>query len=286
MAVEACMERLFDILKTLAPNGRLGIAFSGGLDSRFLAHAAARADLEPLLLHASGPHIAPSESSWAAAWAMRRNARFEKIEVNPLIQPGVADNGLERCYHCKRFLFEHLLHRLRDYDQGTSCALCDGSNLSDHAVYRPGLWAIRELGIHSPLAEAGFDKNSIRAAARLSGMDDPDQQARPCMLTRLAYGLRPTPQLLERLAAAEEAIAHVLLGASENAKPAPDFRLRMPAEGHTLLHVTTDLDPAVRTLLTAAVTAADLPEPAIQTVTDLSGYFDRVQEQAPLPPMR
>ena len=287
MAVEACLKRLLDILQTLAPDRRLGIAFSGGLDSRFLAHAAVLAGLEPLLLHASGPHIAPSESALAAAWAARRGAHFERIETNPLVQPEVADNTLERCYHCKRFLFEHLLQRLRDPEHGASPSLCDGSNLSDRAVYRPGLRAIRELGIRSPLAEAGLDKNGIRAAAGLSDMDDPDQRARPCMLTRLAYGLRPTPQILKRLATAEEAIARVLYGASpETTKNSPDFRLRMPAEGRTLLHVTADLDTAVCAQLIAAVTAVDLPEPVIETVTDLSGYFDRVQEQTPLPPVR
>ncbi len=286
MPTDPLFERLGAVLRTLAPNGRLGIAFSGGLDSRFLAHAAASQGLSPILLHACGPHMAPAESAGARAWAEQRGLLFRAVAVNPLDQPSVADNAPDRCYACKRFLFTTLLQTLREAGNaatnpagaGPDLPLCDGSNLSDRQGYRPGMRAIQELGIRSPLAEAGFDKPRIRELAWRTGLDDPDQQARPCMLTRLAYGLRPTADLLARLARAEASVAGILADLSGEALP--DFRLRVPAQGRTLLHLTVDVSPRTRRELAGAVAGCGLPEPEIERVSELSGYFDRLREAA------
>lgn len=287
MAVDFCLERLHELLRTLAPEGRFGIAFSGGLDSRFLAHAAALQGLDPLLLHACGPHIAWAESDWAGQWAGRRGLRFAEISVDPLGQPGVQDNSRERCYACKRYLFGELLHVLNGVrpEPGearggvvSGLPLCDGSNLSDRLGYRPGMRAVRELGVRSPLAEAGFDKAGIYEAARRTGLDQPEQQARPCMLTRLAYGLKPTPDLLARLADAEAGIARTLLArrGAAGGGAVVDFRLRVPQAGRTLLHVTGEIDRATRLDLAAVVADGGLPLPDIEQIDTLSGYFDRL----------
>ncbi len=95
-------------LTGLAVEGRIAIAYSGGLDSRFLAHVAARAGLKPLLLHAIGPHMASSESDFARRWAMARAMDLQCLEVDPLTVAEVAANDRMRCYHCKRALFIRL----------------------------------------------------------------------------------------------------------------------------------------------------------------------------------
>lgn len=281
MDAESCLESLRNTLIILAPGGRLGIAYSGGLDSRFLAHAAALSGFDPLLLHASGPHIAPSESVWARDWAARRGLRFVEIPANPLERSEVAENSPERCYACKHYLFSKAMEALHAaWGDFGPLPLCDGSNLSDHGGYRPGLKAVRELGVHSPLALAGFDKGRIRRAGRLTGLEWPDQQARPCMLTRLAYGLPPTAGLLACLAEAEERIAGLLaadLGRAGAGESSIDFRLRVPEAGSAVLHLTVEPGASLRASLAEAVVGCGLPCPAIVRVDDLSGYFDRLR---------
>ena len=90
----------------------------------------------------------------------------------------MASGDRRRCYACKRNLFSLLKAR-------TDLPLCDGTNASDAGQYRPGIRAVEELGILSPLASAGLTKADIHRCAALTGMEDPEQKARPCLLTRL-----------------------------------------------------------------------------------------------------
>mgnify|MGYP000387916843 CR=1 FL=1 len=100
--------------------------------------------------------------------------------------------------------------------------LCDGSNADDLRAFRPGLRALAEAGVRSPLAEAGLSKETIRALAASTGLDRPEQRARPCLLTRMAYGMRPDAAILARLATAEAELAEI--------GPLGDFRLRLTPE--------------------------------------------------------
>ena len=216
---QALPQALARQLRAMPP---LVVAFSGGIDSRFLSHAALLSGCDVLAVHARGPHIPAGESAHALAWAEGRGLPLLVVDFDPLSLPEVATNSRQRCYACKTGLLAAIGAALaRAGQQGR--VLCDGSNADDLVAYRPGLRALQEADVMSPLAESGMDKAAIRAAARATGLDDPDQRARPCLLTRLAYGLAPDADVLARLAAAEEALSGL------SGLEAPRFSEKAPA---------------------------------------------------------
>ncbi|MBD5648195.1 MAG: PP-loop family protein [Desulfovibrio sp.] len=211
---------------------RIAVALSGGLDSRFLCHMALASGCDVLALHGEGPHVPAEESAAARAWARGRGLRLLTFVHDPLGLPEVAANSRERCYACKRALIGEMRAALAAAGE-EGRALCDGGNLDDQRAFRPGLRAVAEARVRSPLAEAGLTKAAIRELARATGLDRPDQAARPCLLTRLAYGMRPDAAQLARVAAAEAALA--ALDAADRDTHGPeggfgDFRLRLTPE--------------------------------------------------------
>lgn len=186
---------------------RVAVAFSGGLDSRFLCHAALLCGCDVLAVHVYGPHIPPQESADAAAWARERGLRLHTAQFDPLALAEVKTNSPQRCYGCKTGLVALLRGELVPMVEDHGRVLCDGTNADDLQAYRPGLRALEEGCVRSPLAEAGLSKAQVREAARATGLDRPWQRARPCLLTRLAYGMRPDADTLARLAAAEADLA-------------------------------------------------------------------------------
>ena len=213
---------------------RVAVAFSGGLDSRFLCHAALLCGCDVLAVHVYGPHIPPQESDGAAAWARERGLRLHMARFDPLALAEVETNSPQRCYGCKTGLVALLRGELAPMADAHDRVLCDGTNADDLQAYRPGLRALEEGRVRSPLAEAGLTKAQVREAARATGLDRPWQRARPCLLTRLAYGMRPDAPTLARLAAAEENLAQ-LGGAptppdNGRAGALGDFRLRLTPE--------------------------------------------------------
>ena len=262
------------------PASPFAIAFSGGLDSRFLAHAAALGGLPFHLYHIRGPHVPDAESLEALAWAKAQGMDLSVLELDPLDIPEVRENGRERCYGCKRRLFSLLLARAAD---DGFAVLCDGSNASDQHAYRPGIRALRELGIRSPLADAGLAKQDIRAVGAATGMDRPDQQARPCLLTRYAYGLAPDARSLAALARAEALIGAMLKQACDLGRlPAPpDFRLRLVAAApanalpfDVELHLAAPVPEAFAAALAGVVEREGFARPAVMVLTSLSGHYD------------
>ncbi|MFT4300607.1 MAG: PP-loop family protein [Desulfovibrio sp.] len=207
MRPEDLPKELTRILRDLPP---LVVALSGGIDSRFLCHAAQLCGCDVLAVHARGPHITAGESAGALSWAERRGLPLLVVDFNPLSLPEVSNNSQERCYACKAGLLAAIGAALAQAGQ-LGRVLCDGSNADDLNAFRPGLRALKEAGVVSPLAQAGMSKATIRNAARATGLDDPGQRARPCLLTRLAYGLEPQKETLARLAAAEEELAALTL---------------------------------------------------------------------------
>ncbi len=267
-----------------ASRGHFGLAYSGGMDSRFLAHAAQVLGFTPHLLMAVGPQIPPEEAQFGEGWARRAGLPFRKVGVDTLSLPLVAANDLRRCYECKRALLRRLLEALRE--DGPGLPLCDGTNASDALAYRPGTQAVQELGVLSPLALAGLAKTDIYRLARLSGMERPEQKPRPCLLTRLPYGMRPERRTLEALAAAERAVGLALESAG---LPEADFRLRLVPQGegsaalelHLLEKDAERLPPALRGELPRLVARAApaLPGPArLAPQGTLSGFFDKRTE--------
>ena len=261
--------------------GRFALAYSGGMDSRFLAHAAKLLGFEAHLLMAVGPQVPPEEEEYGERWARKNGFPLTKVSVETLSLPLVARNDKRRCYECKREIFRRLLEsRSKD---GEAPPLCDGTNASDSLAYRPGTQAAKELGIRSPLAQAGLSKADIYRLAALSAMERPEQKPRPCLLTRLPYGMEPDAETLLALAAGERAVR---LAFGTAGRPEQDFRLRIvPGEGglhtelHLLRHEAASLPPELKARLPALIAEAapNLPEPALIAPQDsLSGFFDRL----------
>lgn len=261
-----------DFVRALRGLPPLAVAFSGGLDSRFLCHAARLCGCDVLALHARGPHIPAQESAWAAQWANAAGLPLLMLDFDPLSLPEVARNSRQRCYDCKKGLIAALRAALskRRAREGGDRLLCDGSNADDLHAFRPGLRALAEARVRSPLAEAGLGKAAIRSLAGSTGLVWPEQQARPCLLTRLAYGLSPDAALLERLAGLEAALAQ--LPAPDEGGPAlGDFRLRLrPAP---LLQVTR-LPAALRPQVEEILAAHGFAPCQIAETGGVSGFFD------------
>ena len=147
------------ILRATAASGNapgIAVAYSGGLDSRFLIHMARRAGLDVRALHIRGPHIPAREHRYAVQWAADCGVPLTVIERDPLGMPELQNNPKDRCYHCKKAVFTALR------EAAGELPLCDGTNASDLGEYRPGLRALRELDIRSPLAEAGISMRRKR----------------------------------------------------------------------------------------------------------------------------
>ena len=120
------------------------------------------------------------------------------IRIDEFRDAGIEDNPADRCYRCKLLIFS----KIKDMadDLGASCVI-DGTNIDDTKVYRPGLRALAELGIKSPLKDSGFTKEDVRALAGEKGLSTASRPAAPCLATRFPYGTHLTP---EKLRTAEE----------------------------------------------------------------------------------
>lgn len=265
---EQLPQELQAALQRAAHNNVISIAYSGGLDSRFLSFAAQKAGYNVHLLHVVGPHIAPEETEYAKEAAARLGLDVTVIHINPLNVQALSAAGKNRCYVCKSAVFTELKKH------AAGGVLCDGTNASDALVFRPGAKALRELGIHSPLAEAGLTKDAIRALGRKIGFENPEQVARPCLLTRFPYGAMPDAPRLKLVADAERFIAGHPLAQGLR------FRLRFPKPETPQLHIeraSLALSEEELSDLVSAVKSRfpQLSAMQVQLLDKLSGFYDK-----------
>lgn len=271
MNKDARLIRLKTALLEIAPGGVLAVAFSGGLDSRFLSFAARELGFDVKLLNICGPHIAKTETTDACAWAQKEGFEIRSVYLDPLEIQEVSENHPDRCYYCKKQLFSLLLEETK------GLPLCDGTNHSDLAHYRPGLKALNELGIRSPLAEARLTKQDNRELGALLGLDNCEQVALPCMLTRVPYNEKVNPGELIALAEAETALAE-FFGAL--GKGTIRFRLRKISSGTFELHIFKDdfarLSPSeIENGKKILEQYPSVRPSSWRSCEKLSGYFDR-----------
>ena len=189
-------EKLKHLKDRLAGYDGLAVAFSGGVDSTFLLMCA-REVLGPrvLALTINGPHISPAEFLEAKRFCEAHDISQLVINMPDDLFDAIAENPPMRCYICKRGMFEYMLECI------DGMPLADGSNADDAGEHRPGRRALKELGIVSPLAEAGFTKGEIRTALRAMNLPVWNKPSNPCLATRIPYGERLT---IERLRAIDE----------------------------------------------------------------------------------
>lgn len=243
---------------------RIVLAFSGGGDSRFLAHAAQLCGCALIAINARGPHIAPADTAYAHAWAKARAIRLKIIDYDPLNLSEVSTNSRERCYACKKGLLERIAPLVEP-----GWTICDGGNADDQKVFRPGNRAAKEAGIISPLALAGMGKQEIREYARITGLENPEQPSRPCLLTRLHYGCIPAPGILENLARCEEALATHF---AANMRADLDFRIRLiPEPVLQITELESEKEKPIREIMAQFGFA---PAKILKTAK-ISGFFDK-----------
>ena len=184
-------------------NPRCALGFSGGVDSACLLYAGvtAGADIKPYFIKTA---FQPAfELADAQKLAEGLGVEVTVVELDALADPRVAANPADRCYYCKRNLFRALKERA--IADGYP-VLLDGTNASDQADDRPGMRALAELSVRSPLRECGLTKAEVRARSRAAGLFTWDKPAYACLATRVPAGEALTADILARVEGAEDAL--------------------------------------------------------------------------------
>ena len=166
--------------------GSVAVAFSGGVDSTFLLYAAKEALGDQVIaVTAQSCSFPKRELNEAKAFCGEQQIRHFICESEELDIEGFSHNPKNRCYLCKHELFEKI-QKIAEQEKIT--AIVEGSNLDDNGDYRPGLQAVAELGIKSPLRQIGFTKNDIRTLSRYLELPTWDKQSFACLSSRFVYG--------------------------------------------------------------------------------------------------
>ncbi|MDR2661706.1 MAG: ATP-dependent sacrificial sulfur transferase LarE [Treponema sp.] len=197
-------EKYENLLSFIRKKQSAAVAFSGGVDSSLLCRAAREALGDgALAVTVVSPLLPKSELDDA-----RRIAALTGIEhillERPDIESAVAANPPDRCYHCKKNEFAAIIACAKSRG---AAAIFDGSNVDDPADYRPGLKALKELGVESPLREAGLSKAEIRELSREAGLPTWDKPAFACLASRIPYGQTIDAKQLAAVEAAETVLA-------------------------------------------------------------------------------
>jgi len=197
-----------ELLSQIARLGRVGVAFSGGVDSAVVARAAREACGDrAVALTAVSPSLATGEWEEAQRQAQEIGIRHQRVETTEFTDPNYLRNAPNRCYFCKSELYTRLEAMA---PQLGIDVLLNGANLDDQGDWRPGMQAAREHAVRSPLLEVGMTKADVRALARHWGLSTWDKPATPCLSSRIAYGLEVTPERVSRVDRAESFLRDLL----------------------------------------------------------------------------
>lgn len=254
-------ERLKDELESFLKNDII-VAFSGGADSSLLLKTAclqAKKNAAKVYAVTVQTMLHPKEDLQIAEKVAEETGAIHKIlTVDELKEAGIIDNPPNRCYLCKKSIFQKIKKLARE--RGISVIL-EGTNAEDMQVYRPGIQALKELAIISPLADCGFTKQEIRQLLREFGVSVAERPASPCLATRLPYGAQITHEKLQKIAEGEAFI---------RAKGFYNVRLRMHDE---LARIEVDKNEIPRMLSCGKEIIARLKELGFVYVTlDMEGF--------------
>ncbi len=229
--------------------GSAAIAFSGGVDSTLISKVAHDT------LGDKAAAITINSEAYSPEDIIETRRLAGLIEI-PLIEitknvcdiPGFMENTPERCYHCKRALFTAMKARA---DREGYAVLVDGSNMDDLDDFRPGKRALEELGIASPLMEAGFTKDDIRTLSRDLGLPTWNRPSFACLASRFPYGDKISSELLERTWWAEKILKDLGISVYRVRNHGDIARIELDSEGINVLmkpDVRTDVAARMKTL--------------------------------------
>ena len=192
----------------------VALAFSGGVDSAYLLYAALKCGAKVTAYYVKTPFQPQFEYEDALRLAAELGAEMKTIELDVLQDERVTANPANRCYYCKKRIFSAILAAAK---QDGYSVIIDGTNASDDASDRPGMAALQELQVRSPLREAGLNKAEIRRLSKEAGLFTHDKPAYACLATRIPAGTPITPEKLQKTEICEEYLKN--MGFS-------DFRIR------------------------------------------------------------
>ncbi len=194
--------KYLDLKSKIAALGSCAVAFSSGVDSAFLLYAAKEAlGSKAVAVTAVAPFFPERESDEASSFCKKLGVEQVIIEINPEDVPEFENNPKDRCYHCKLNLFNNFMAFAAS--RGLS-AVIEGSNVDDVSDYRPGMKALTELDIKSPLKEAGLTKDEIRTLSKAFGLPTWNKPSFACLASRIPYGQKITRDKLSMVESAEK----------------------------------------------------------------------------------
>lgn len=195
-------DKVLRLRKKLLSLKKVMVAFSGGIDSQFLVKTAADILGENCIaVTVSSCFVPKKEIESAVSFCLSQKIPHIILKAEPLLVEGIAENPKNRCYRCKKSIFQMILEEAEK--NGIEYVL-EGTNVSDTGDFRPGLKALGELGILSPFLECGFTKDEIRSASKNSGLASWNKPSTACLASRFVYGENLTKEKLERVEAAED----------------------------------------------------------------------------------
>lgn len=219
------------LLENIKVLNQVVVAFSGGVDSSLLAFAARQALGDRVVaITVQTPYIPQWEIKEARFFAARYHIAHEIIEL--AIPADIAENPPNRCYLCKKELLAAIQRRARELGIDT---IIEGSNTDDLSDYRPGMRAVKELGVISPLLATGMDKETIRTLSQQAGLPSWNKPASACLLSRLPYHTKITPVELDRIALAEMVLRELEIWGGRVRSHGDIARIEVPVEAFATL---------------------------------------------------
>ena len=205
-------EHITKLLNWFEGKNSVLVALSGGVDSALVAYSAyAKLGKSAIAVTADYKTLAQEELEYAKKISSEIGIKHIVIEYNELDNESFVKNDNNRCFYCRSELSEHLLEIAKEFE---SDIIVDGTNIDDLGDYRPGVLALRENGIRSPLAEAGFSKKMVRKIAKNVGLSVYDKPSNSCLASRIPWGQSVTAERLARIEIGEK-IVKQLTGAKQ-----------------------------------------------------------------------